>query len=57
MSGGSGHNRIFGRGGNDRVSAANGVRENVSCGTGEDHATVDRGDRVHGCEHVRRLAP
>jgi hypothetical protein len=50
MVGGPGN----GRAGNDHINARNGVRETVSCGTGNDTATVDRGDRVQGCEHVRR---
>jgi hypothetical protein len=54
IAGGGGHNSIFGRSGNDRINARNGVRETVSCGTGDDTATIDSNDRVQGCEHVRR---
>jgi Ca2+-binding RTX toxin-like protein len=55
ISGGPGHNAIFGRSGNDRINSVNGVFETVSCGTGDDTATVDRNDHVLGCEHVHRV--
>lgn len=54
--GGSGADRLRGGAGNDRIDAvdvpARGDR--VSCGGGRDTVTVDRLDRVSGCERVRR---
>ena len=40
--------------GNDRIDAVNGRRDTVKCGLGFDRATVDRADRVSGCERVTR---
>jgi Tol biopolymer transport system component len=54
LVGGSGANRYSGGPGNDTLSAANRLRETVDCGSGRDTATVDRRDRVRGCERVRR---
>ena len=55
LSGGGGRNRYAGGAGNDTISATNGKRETVNCGTGRrDRATVDRNDRVRGCERVNR---
>lgn len=56
LNGGAGGNSYQGGAGNDRVSARNGVGgEKVSCGSGaSDRATVDRTDRVSGCESVSR---
>lgn len=48
-------NRYKGGPGNDRILARNGKRETIDCGTGtRDVATVDRVDKVKGCERVRR---
>jgi hypothetical protein len=39
---------------NDRVKAANGIRDRIDCGHGtRDRATVDRFDRVKRCEKVK----
>jgi uncharacterized delta-60 repeat protein len=56
LNGGTGKNRYSGGSGNDVIAAANGRRnEKVNCGSGsKDRATVDRGDRVTGCERVKR---
>ena len=64
LVGGGGNDRLIGRGGrnsysggggNDTISAANGRRETIVCGGGRrDRATVDRRDRVRGCERVNR---
>lgn len=54
VTGGAGADRISGGAGNDTINARDGVRENVSCGPGRDTATVDRRDRVTGCERVLR---
>jgi hypothetical protein len=54
LVGGPGVNAYDAGPGADRVEARNGVRETVRCGSGRDTATVDRIDRVLGCETVRR---
>jgi hypothetical protein len=54
LSGGSGKDRLDGGGGRDRIFARDGKRDVVRCGAGKDVATVDRHDRVSGCERVRR---
>lgn len=55
LDGGKGRNTYSGGAGNDVIKARNGKREKVSCGPGKrDRATVDRSDRVKGCERVRR---
>jgi hypothetical protein len=56
LNGGGGHNSYSGGAGNDRISARNDVgREKVKCGAGSgDRATVDRTDRVSGCESISR---
>jgi hypothetical protein len=41
-------------GGNDTISARDGVRDTIDCGAGHDKATVDRRDTVKSCETVRR---
>jgi Ca2+-binding RTX toxin-like protein len=40
---------------NDYVNAANGERDTVNCGAGNDSARVDSRDRVRRCERVRRV--
>jgi Ca2+-binding RTX toxin-like protein len=40
--------------GNDSVNAANKIVETVNCGAGRDSATVDKKDKVRGCERVKR---
>jgi Ca2+-binding RTX toxin-like protein len=54
LSGGSGVNRYSGGPGNDTISARNGRKETIDCGSGRDKATVDRLDRVKSCERVSR---
>lgn len=55
LNGGSGRNIYSAGAGNDIVSARNGARDRINCGPGRrDRATVDRRDRVSGCEIVRR---
>ena len=56
LSGGTGKNRYSGGSGNDVVNAYNKRgNEKVNCGSGSnDRATVDRRDRVSGCERVKR---
>jgi Ca2+-binding RTX toxin-like protein len=52
LSGGSGNNRYVGGSGNDVLSARNGFRDVVNCGSGDDRARVDPIDVVRGCEQV-----
>jgi Right handed beta helix region/RTX calcium-binding nonapeptide repeat (4 copies) len=63
IAGGGGNDRIRPGGGRDivragtgrdRVRSRGGGRDVVRCGPGKDRAKVDRGDRVRGCERVRR---
>jgi Ca2+-binding RTX toxin-like protein len=54
LNGGASANGYWGGAGNDVVSAANGRKERVDCGTGRrDTARVDRRDRVRRCERVQ----
>jgi Ca2+-binding RTX toxin-like protein len=54
LTGGPGVNKYSGGAGNDRVNARNGKKETVNCGTGKsDKATVDKADKVKGCEQVK----
>ena len=55
ISGGTGNDRIFGGPGRDRISAVDGTRDFVNCGSGNDRARVDRRDVVRRCEHVTRV--
>lgn len=55
LEGGSGKNRLLGGDGDDRILVANGARDQVDCGAGEDSVRADRGDLVRGCEHVRHV--
>jgi Ca2+-binding RTX toxin-like protein len=55
LTGGPGVNKYSGGSGNDSINARNGKKETVNCGTGKkDSATVDKGDKVKGCEKVKR---
>ncbi len=54
LTGSAGRNSYSGRAGSDSINARNNVRETVNCGSGRDVTTVDRNDRVVGCEIVRR---
>lgn len=54
LSGGAGKDRIYGGSGNDVIAAKDGTKDTVVCGGGRDRATVDRIDRVVGCERVKR---
>ena len=56
LDGGRGRNSYSGGRGNDTIRARNAKRETVNCGRGKrDRATVDRNDRVRGCERVKRV--
>lgn len=54
LGGGTGRNSLRGGPGNDRLNGANGRRDALNCGPGKDTARADIGDRVRGCERVRR---
>jgi Ca2+-binding RTX toxin-like protein len=55
LTGGPGVNKYSGGDGNDSINARNGKKETVDCGAGKkDSATVDKRDKVNGCEKVRR---
>jgi Ca2+-binding RTX toxin-like protein len=55
LDGGAGRDRLRGGSGDDRLVARDGFRDVVDCGSGRaDRATVDRLDRVRGCERVAR---
>jgi hypothetical protein len=55
LTGGPGKNSYKGGGGNDSVNARNRKKETVDCGGGKkDKATVDKADKVKGCEKVKR---
>jgi hypothetical protein len=55
LTGGRGTDTLLGGSGNDVLSARDGRRDTVDCGTGRrDRAIVDQRDRVRGCERVSR---
>jgi Ca2+-binding RTX toxin-like protein len=55
LKGGPDKDSLSGGSGNDKLSARDGTRDTLRCGRGgRDRATVDRKDRVRGCEIVRR---
>jgi Ca2+-binding RTX toxin-like protein len=55
LTGGKDVNSYKAGAGNDTVSARNGKKETVDCGSGsKDSATVDRNDSVKSCESVKR---
>jgi Ca2+-binding RTX toxin-like protein len=56
LRGGPGRNRLLGGPGNDRLNGVNRRIDRLECGRGRDRARADRGDRVRGCERVRRGA-
>jgi ABC-2 type transport system ATP-binding protein len=51
---GRGRDRLRGGLGRDELRAVGGGRDVVRCGPGRDRAKVGRGDRVRGCERVKR---
>ncbi len=55
LTGGPDVNSYRGGSGDDTVNARNAKRETIDCGAGrKDAASVDRADRVKGCEKVKR---
>ncbi len=53
IKGGPGRDTITAGKGNDTITARDGARDTINCGPGKDTATIDRADRVTGCEIVR----
>ena len=55
LDGGASAGTLTGGSGNDSINARNRKKHTVNCGSGRrDTATVDRGDKVTGCEKVKR---
>jgi Ca2+-binding RTX toxin-like protein len=55
LTGGKDVNKLKGGAGDDNVNAKNGKKETVDCGSGKkDKASVDKTDKVKGCEKVKR---
>lgn len=54
LNGGIDADRLAGGPGSDRLTSVDGRRDVVDCGAGRDSASVDRHDRVRGCERVSR---
>jgi hypothetical protein len=54
MCGRGGRDRLDGGPGNDRILAADGVKDVVDCGPGRDRVRADRRDRIRRCERVLR---
>jgi hypothetical protein len=52
ITGGSGADHIDAGPGSDTVNAADGERDVIDCGPGNDHAIVDQVDVVRNCELV-----
>ena len=57
LVGGPGQDTILGGAGNDSVSALDGTRDQIDCGTGRDSASSDRIDIVSGCESSSSTSP
>jgi Ca2+-binding RTX toxin-like protein len=55
LRGAGGADDLWGEAGADRLSGGPG-RDHLRCGPGKDRAVAQRGDRVSGCERVRRGA-
>jgi len=51
---GTGRDHVWAGPGNDTISARDGSRDAIDCGAGLDRVTVDRRDRLRGCEQVSR---
>jgi Ca2+-binding RTX toxin-like protein len=55
LTGGADVNKYAGGAGDDTVNARNGRVETIDCGSGrKDSASVDKRDKVKGCERVKR---
>jgi hypothetical protein len=54
---GRGTDYVGGGPGNDRILAADGWRDGIDCGPGNDTVVTDPADHLELCEHVRRRKP
>ncbi len=52
ITGGSGADHLYGRRGSDTIFAADGERDIINCGAGNDRAVVDSVDKTVNCEVV-----
>jgi hypothetical protein len=52
IDGGPGRDRILGGPGSDTIQDVDGEKETIDCGSGRDHAIVDKTDVVRSCELV-----
>ena len=57
LVGGIGDDEIVGFAGDDHIDAADGVKDQILCGKGDDTAVVDSEDRPKDCETVRSRGP
>ncbi len=57
ITGGSGADHLYGGPGSDTIYAADGERDFVDCGPGNDRAVVDAVDKVVNCEVVVVISP
>lgn len=56
LSGGRGKDKLSGGAGSDTINVADGKRDRVNCGKGNDTVRADRVDRLRNCERVKRTA-
>jgi Ca2+-binding RTX toxin-like protein len=57
LVGGIGDDEIIGFDGDDHLDAADGIKDQVFCGKGDDTAVVDSEDRPKDCETVKSRSP
>jgi hypothetical protein len=50
---GPGRSHVYGGPGSDTIYAANGEKDTIDCGPGQDRAVIDPFDVVHNCEVVQ----
>ena len=50
---GPGTSHVYGGPGSDTIYAANGEKDYIDCGPGQDRAVIDPFDVVHNCEVVQ----
>jgi Ca2+-binding RTX toxin-like protein len=57
LVGGVGDDELIGFNGDDHLDAADGIKDQVFCGKGDDTAVVDSEDRPKDCETVKSRSP
>jgi Ca2+-binding RTX toxin-like protein len=57
LVGGIGDDEIVGFEGDDHIDAADGIKDQILCGKGDDTAVVDSEDRPKDCETVKSRSP